>query len=137
MGLKNILKLKLNYIAIYFIEGSCCEIYSFLLKFIFAFYFQNLPYDKIKIDKDITIYNVLETPDDSDVEYIVEVDIEFPKEIHSKLEEIQPAPEILTPDDSWMSEYKQERKKKNDIKSKSPKLIPHLMKHNKYLIISL
>ena len=66
--------------------------------------------------------------------YIVEVDIEFPPEIHEKLKEYPPAPEILTPDESWMTEYQLELKNKNGIKSKSPKLVCHLMKHEKYCI---
>ena len=66
----------------------------------------------LKIDKDVKIDDVLEAPDDSDVGYIVEVDIECPKEIHNKLKEYPPAPEILTPQDDWMSDYQQELKNK-------------------------
>ena len=34
---------------------------------------ENLPYDEVKINKDITIDNVLITPDDNEVGYIVEL----------------------------------------------------------------
>ena len=89
---------------------------------------------KLKIDNNIKVEEVLQTSDDNDVGYIVELDFEFPPEIHDKLKEYPPAPEILTPKDEWMSDYQLELRKKNGIKSKSPKLIPHLMKHEKYCI---
>jgi hypothetical protein len=95
---------------------------------------EHLPYDDLKIDNNIKIETVLETPDDNEVGYILEVDIVFPPEIHEKLKEYPPAPEILTPEDSWMSEYQLSLKNKNNIKTKSVKLVPHLMKHEKYCI---
>ena len=95
---------------------------------------EHLPYDNLKIDNNIKIETVLETSDENEVGYILEVDIIFPPEIHEKLKEYPPAPEILTPEDSWMSEYQLSLINKNNIKTKSVKLVPHLMKHEKYCI---
>ncbi len=95
---------------------------------------QLLPYDEVKIDNDISIDKVLETNDDNYVGYIVECDLIFPDEIHDKLKEYPPAPEILTPDVNMMSEYQKELKKKLNITSKCSKLIPHLMEHKNYCI---
>ena len=98
---------------------------------------QYLPYDEIKIDNSLDIKNVLETADDNDIGYIVECDLHFPEEIHNKLKEFPPAPEILIPKGEWMSEYQLELRDKLNIKTKTKKLIPHLMDHNNYCIYSL
>ena len=95
---------------------------------------QSLPYDKIKIDNNINIDDVLKTDDNNDVGYIVECDLLIPKEIHNKLKQYPPAPEILTPDNEWMSDYQLDLQKKLNIKSKSDKLVPHLMDHKNYCI---
>ena len=58
---------------------------------------------------------------------IVKCDLHVPKEIHHKLKQYPPAPEILTPDNEWMSDYQLDLQKKLHIKSKSDKLIPHLL----------
>jgi hypothetical protein len=95
---------------------------------------QSLPYDKIEIDNNINIDDVLKTDDNNDVGYIVECDLHIPKEIHNKLKQYPPAPEILTPDNKWMSDYQLDLQKKLNIKSKSDKLVPHLMDHKNYCI---
>ena len=95
---------------------------------------QSLPYDKIKLDNTISIDDVLKTDDNNDVGYIVECDLHFPKEIHNKLIQYPPAPEIRTPENSWMSDYQLDLQKKLKIKSKSEKLILHLMDHKNYCI---
>ena len=95
---------------------------------------QHLPYDSIEINNNIKIEEVLETPDENEWGYIVECDLIFPKEIHNKLKEYPPAPEILTPKEEWMSDFQLDLKKKLNIKSKCPKLIPHLMEHKNYCI---
>jgi len=95
---------------------------------------QLLPHDKIKISNDVDIEEVLATPDDNETGYIIECDLTFPEELHDKFKEFPPAPEILTPEDSWMSDYQLELKDKLNIKSKSNKLVPHLMEHKNYCI---
>ena len=95
---------------------------------------QYLPYDGIEINNDITIDEVLETPDDNKWGYIVECDLRFPKEIHDKLKQYPPAPEILIPKEEWMSDYQLNLKNKLNIKSKSSKLVPHLFEHKNYCI---
>ena len=65
---------------------------------------QYLPYDEVKVDNTIHINNVLKT-DNNDVGYIVECGLHFPKEIHHKLKEFTPAPEILIPKDEWMRDF--------------------------------
>ena len=79
---------------------------------------QFLPYDGIEFKNNISINEVLETPDEHPWGYVVECDLIFPKEIHNKLKQFPPAPEILTPNDEWMSDYQLDLKKKLNIKSK-------------------
>ena len=42
---------------------------------------QPLPYDEIKFDNNVNLEDILNTPDDSDIGYIVEVDIKYPDKI--------------------------------------------------------
>jgi hypothetical protein len=57
---------------------------------------QYLPYKNISLNSYITIdqiNSILDTtPDDNDVGYIIECDLEYPSEIHDKLKEFPPCP---------------------------------------------
>jgi hypothetical protein len=72
---------------------------------------QHLPYGNIKIDNDILLDDVIDTPDDSDIGYMVEVDIAFPKEMHELLKQFVPCPENITPNKEWYSDYQDELQK--------------------------
>ena len=37
-----------------------------------------LPYDEIKFDKNVKLEDMLNTPDDSDINYFIEVDLKYP-----------------------------------------------------------
>ena len=39
---------------------------------------QPLPYDEIKFDKNVKLEDILNTPDDSDIGYFIEVDFTYP-----------------------------------------------------------
>jgi len=95
---------------------------------------RHLPFSKIGFDEKVTIKEVLETADDNIVGYIVECDLSFPKELHDKFKEYPPCPENIVPKDTWMSDYQLDLRKKLNIKSKSPKLVAHLMPHERYCI---
>ena len=43
-----------------------------------------LPYDEIKFDKNVTLENILETSDDSEIGYFVECDLKYPENIREK-----------------------------------------------------
>lgn len=55
---------------------------------------ESLPYDDVTIINNVKIEDVLTTTDDNDIGYIIELDFESLNEIHDKLNEYQPAPEI-------------------------------------------
>ena len=52
-----------------------------------------LPYDEIKFDKNIELEDILNTPDDSDVGYFIEVDLKYPDNIKQKTKNFPFAPE--------------------------------------------
>ena len=48
---------------------------------------QSLPYDDIKVEtENVCIEEILNTPDDSDIGYFLEVDLEYPNNIRVKLD---------------------------------------------------
>ena len=64
---------------------------------------QALPYKDIKFNKEITIDEILQTEDDAETGYTVEVDLSFPQEIHERLKQLPPCPETRAPDEAWFS----------------------------------
>ena len=66
---------------------------------------QSLPFENLQINNNIKIEDILNTDDNSDVGYIVECDLIFPKEIHEKLKEYPPCPENICPKAVWMSDF--------------------------------
>ena len=45
---------------------------------------QFLPYKNLKFVDDVPLWRILVTPDDSEVGYIIECDLRFPRELHGK-----------------------------------------------------
>jgi hypothetical protein len=96
---------------------------------------QYLPYKNISLNSNINIDNILELPDNSEIGYIIECDLEYPEEIHDKLKEFPPCPENLSPTIEMLSEYQKQIAENNKVKiGGCSKLVPHLMKHEKYCI---
>ena len=108
---------------------------------------QYLPYADFKfIDTDAeTLEKVLDTSDTNDVGYTTKIDFSYPSSIHDKLKEFAPAPENITPKVEWFSDYQKEVGVKtkairyNETTGEytnlgSSKLIPHLFKHENYVI---
>ena len=96
---------------------------------------QYLPYKNISLNSNINIDNILEVPDNNDIGYIIECDLEYPEEIHDKLKEFPPCPENLSPTTEMLSEYQKQIAGHNKVKvGGCSKLVPHLMKHEKYCI---
>jgi hypothetical protein len=66
---------------------------------------QSLPYKDLKFRNDITIEQILNTPDDSEEGYMVECDLHIPDHLHDKLKEYPPCPENMAPDASMFSDF--------------------------------
>ena len=94
----------------------------------------NLPYDEIKYDNSVKLEDILNTPDDSDVGYFVEVDLKYPDNIKEKTKNFPFCPEnkIIHKDEYNDNEYMKQIKPENYIKSK--KLICDWTDKKKYLV---
>ena len=62
---------------------------------------QPLPFDEIKFDNNVTLEDILLTPDDSDIGYFIEVDLIYPNNIKEKTKNFPFAPvnKKINPDD--------------------------------------
>ena len=58
---------------------------------------QTLPYDEIEFDKNVILEDISNTPDDSDIGYVIEVDLTYPDNIKEKTKHISYAPENEEP----------------------------------------
>ena len=71
---------------------------------------QYLPYDEIKFDNSVELEDILNTPDDSDIGYFLEVDLKYPDNIKHKTKNFPFAPvnKKINPDNfnDYMNEIK-------------------------------
>ena len=93
---------------------------------------QPLPFDEIKFDKNVTLEDILNTPDDSDIGYFVEVDLTYPNNIKEKTKNFPFCPENkkINPDD--FNDYMKEIKPDTYIQNK--KLICDWSDKKNYLV---
>ena len=91
-----------------------------------------LPYDEIKFDKNVKLEDILNTPDDSDIGYFIEVDLKYPDKIKKKTKNVPFAPvnKNINPDN--FNGYMKEIKPDTYIQTK--KLICHWSDKKNYLI---
>ena len=54
---------------------------------------QCLPYDNMKFDKYVTLEDILNTKDDSEIGYFIECDLRYPDNIKQKTKNFPSAPE--------------------------------------------
>ena len=93
---------------------------------------QFLPYDEIKLEKDICLEEILNTPDDSEIGYFLEVDLKYPDNIKQKTKYFPFCPENKKIDPNKYNDYMNTIKPENYTKSK--KLICDWTDKKKYLI---
>lgn len=74
---------------------------------------QSLPYENIEFSNNTTLEQVLKTPDDDEIGYILEVDLIYPVELRDKLKEYPPCPENVAAKKEWLSDFQTELAKKN------------------------
>ena len=69
-----------------------------------------LPYDEIKFDNEVKLEKILNTPDDNDIGYLIEVDLKYPDNIKKKTKNLPFAPvnKKINPDN--FSDYMKEIK---------------------------
>ena len=75
-----------------------------------------LPYEKIEWLENINEFNVITINEKSDIGYILEVDLEYPKELHELHNDYPLAPEKLAVSSDMLSTYCKNIADKHDIK---------------------
>ena len=93
---------------------------------------QSLPYDEIKFDKSVKLEDILNTPDDSDIGYFIEVDLKYPDNRKQKTKHFSfvPVNKEINPDD--FSDYM--KKIKPSTYTQTKKLICDWTNKRNYLI---
>ena len=88
----------------------------------------------MKINTDILFDAVMNTSDDSDIGYMGEVDLSFPKALHELLQQFVPCPENTIPKTKWFSEYQKELQALTHDNTKTHNLIAHLYDRKNYTL---
>ena len=93
---------------------------------------QYLPYDEIKFDNNVTLEDIINTPDDNDIGYFVEVDLKYPDNIKEKTKKFPFAPvnKKINPDN--YIDYMKEIRPDTNVQTK--KLICDWSDKKNYLI---
>ena len=91
-----------------------------------------LPYDEIRFDNDVKLEDILNTPDDSDIGYFIEVDLKYPDNIKQKTKNLPFAPVIKKVNPDNFSDYMKEIKP--DTYIQTSKLICDWSNKKNYLV---
>ena len=70
----------------YLLYGDATNLYGWAMS-------QQLPAYDIKLTTDIKFDFILNSPDNCDIDYIVECDLKFPKHVHDQFKQFPPCPE--------------------------------------------
>ena len=94
-----------------------------------------LPYEKFEWLENIDEFDVMSINEKSDTGYFLEVDLEYPDELHELQNDYPLAPEKLAVTNDMLSKYCKEIADKYDIKAGDvKKLIPNLRNKTKYVL---
>ena len=93
---------------------------------------QPLPYDEIKFDNTVKLEDILNTPDDSDIGYFIELDLKDTNKIKQKTKNFPFAPENKKINPDNFNDYMKEVKPDNYIQTK--KLICDFSIKKSYLV---
>ena len=94
-----------------------------------------LPYEKFEWVKNIDELNIMSINEKSEVGYILEVDLKYPKELHELHNDYPLAPEKFAVTNDVLSNYCKSIADKYEIKiGDTKKLIPNLGNKNKYIV---
>ncbi|XP_072022076.1 uncharacterized protein [Amphiura filiformis] len=97
---------------------------------------QSLPIGKfewMQLQNWTQVQEIINHPPNADKGYILEVDLEYPPEIHDMHNDYPLAPEILEVQDEWLSPY-QKKLLGNQKLTKIKKLVPNLRNKTKYIV---
>ena len=71
-----------------------------------------LPYKDLKFEANIFILDMLRTLDENCRGYVIEMELDSPRELHDKFKEYPPMPESMAPDAELFSEFQRDLKEK-------------------------
>ncbi|XP_065188224.1 uncharacterized protein LOC135818999 [Sycon ciliatum] len=79
--------------------------------------------------------SILTQADDASLGYMIECDLTVPDHLHDLLNDYPPAPEKMTISEEMLSPYQRDLMKSMSITGlSSPKLVPHLMRKQRYVL---
>ena len=93
---------------------------------------QPLPYDEIKFNKNVKLEDILNTPDDGDIGYFIEVDLKYPDNIKEKTKNSPFCPENKKVNSNDFSDYM--KTIKPDTYTQTKKLICDWSDKKNYLV---
>ena len=93
-----------------------------------------LPLNQFEWASGVTIETILATSDNSEVGYIVEVDLEYPDHLHDIHSDFPLAPVKQSINTAWLSEYQRNVLGERPVNSKSKKLIQTLYRKERYTL---
>ena len=95
-----------------------------------------LPQNIFELDEDITLDIILSTSEDSIVGYILEVDLDYPEELHNSHSDFPLAPTREAIKLEWFGEYQEELREKLGMQlvSKTKKLLQTLFNKEHYTL---
>ena len=93
-----------------------------------------LPYEKFEWVKNVDELDVMSINKKTDVGYFLEVDLEYPNELHELHNDYPLAPEKLSVSNNMLSAYFKKIAAENDIVRNVKKLIPNLNNKTKYVL---
>ena len=74
-----------------------------------------MPYKGLSFVTHVWLSEILRTSDDSNQGYIIECDLFFTPKLHDKFKEFVHAPETLTPNMEWLSDYQRANAAKLEV----------------------
>ena len=86
---------------------------------------QALLYKDIKFSNETSLETILNTADDAETGYMVEIDLRLKNDIHERQKQMPPCPESLVPKEEWFSDYQKLLREETKSNTKCEKLDPH------------
>ena len=95
-----------------------------------------LPQNSFELDEDITLDSILSTSEDSIFGYILEVDLDYPEELHNSHSDFPLAPNRGAIKLEWFGEYQEELREKLGMRlvSKTKKFLQTLFNNEHYTL---
>ena len=96
---------------------------------------EKLPLSEFAFNTEVTIQEVLDTPDNASVGYFVEVDLSYPPGLHDDHRDFPLAPTKDIVEEEWLGEYQVNLKEQHNLPtSKVKKLLQTFFDKESYVV---